>query len=406
MRLEGLALLPTEEEALRRALDAVPQEDVMFLLRHNTSTNAVEVLWQAPDQGTEASAIGDCDVRVVRPGAGGAGGAGASADVIEEVELKILFRPRVAAAAAAATKAAARAAATKAPDPRKVAKAARKVAKAAPKIIHACTGSPPTKPRSLPPHPPPRKEEASPSCGAGACAGAGAGAVGTAGRRLSTLVAAGDDAAVAALADEMRQAYSLWLQQQGRALRRRLREQARGEEVANSECALCLLPLREAAAGAGAGGAELPAPAPGGGGKVPSDAAPAGQLLCTTSCGHTFHLRCLRRAKELGHHDCPTCTTALAPGLVPVPKHDAAYAAGTASAEGRQRIDRLAASGATRWAAAEGLGPDGRRLRNPRAAARALSRNLPSAQFGSSLARFSGSTWGVAPGAQHASHVM
>ena len=404
MRLEGLALLPTEEEALRRALDAVPQEDVMFLLRHNTSTNAVEVLWQAPDQGTEASAIGDCDVRVVRPGAGGAGGAGASADVIEEVELKILFRPRVAAAAAAATKAAARAAATKAPDPRKVAKAARKVAKAAPKIIHACTGSPPTKPRSLPPHPPPRKEEASPSCGAGACAGAGA--VGTAGRRLSTLVAAGDDAAVAALADEMRQAYSLWLQQQGRALRRRLREQARGEEVANSECALCLLPLREAAAGAGAGGAELPAPAPGGGGKVPSDAAPAGQLLCTTSCGHTFHLRCLRRAKELGHHDCPTCTTALAPGLVPVPKHDAAYAAGTASAEGRQRIDRLAASGATRWAAAEGLGPDGRRLRNPRAAARALSRNLPSAQFGSSLARFSGSTWGVAPGAQHASHVM
>ena len=146
----------------------------------------------------------------------------------------------------------------------------------------------------------------------------------------------------------------------------------------------------------------------GGAGEDAENTAPPGQLLVTTSCGHTFHMRCLRRSKELGHHGCPSCGTVLAPGLVPLPKREASQAASAASATGRQRLDRLAASGATRWASAEGIGPDGRRLRNPRAAARALNRNLPSAQFGSSLARFSRSTWGVAPGATsaHVSGVM
>lgn len=222
------------------------------------------------------------------------------------------------------------------------------------------------------------------------------------------------DAAIAAAALEMQQMYSEWLKSKSQGLRDLLRKQADGERSAACECSLCLLPLRPAAdshqqacgnctqgsverddaAGGGdesesGGGCGPRKPGAEDAGACAQKAENASHLLVTTGCGHTFHLHCLRRAYELGHERCPECNAHIGPGVLPPTV--------SSSTGSKQRPNGTRRA---RWASAEGIGMDGRRLRSSRG-------NLPRARFGSSIPRFGRSTWGEPPSSMvHVSGVL
>ena len=101
-------------------------------------------------------------------------------------------------------------------------------------------------------------------------------------------------------------------------------DRAEPPESPVDECPVCMLPLEARAGGVGGGGQD-----------DDDDAAPAAsELVVTTTCGHRFHLGCLRKSRKF-HPGCPLCRAPIAPGLSPEGRH--ASAASRASVE-TQRV--------------------------------------------------------------------